>query len=416
MNAVNTRRRRGLIGLALVAVLGWVASVSLAAVSSASAGRHPAVGRASAAAACSPGLSTPRDPSNPLGLATAPGPDPLAGAPLYVEGPAYGLAAGAIAQLVGRNPASLGNVTWAQFESYVNSLKLAAPVGNEVALLEKIADQPETAKFTIYNRGGAPNEIYISTRNYICRVPRGQVAILTTYYLKHQGDCATDFELPADQALFEARVNATASAIGDHPFVLFAEFDALATSACLSHTGLEQRIKLLAYELDAFSKLPHGVIYVDAGDSDAGSPTSTAKILNQVGIGKVRGFFLGATHHTWTIDEIKFGEKISKLTHGAHFVVSTQSNGQGPLLNPHPSTEGIEDLCNPPGRGLGPQPTANTGFPLVDGFEWVTNPGRSGGNCHPGDPASGIFGVNLALGLAEHANGKLGPGYPSRPY
>ena len=98
-------------------------------------------------------------------------------------------------------------------------------------------------------------------------------------------------------------------------------------------------------------------------------------------------------------------------------MVSTQANGQGPLLNPHPSKQGIEDLCNPPRRGLGPQPTANTHYNLVDAFEWVTTPGRSSGTCrHPGEPASGIFGVNLALALAAKANGKLGPGYPSRPY
>jgi endoglucanase len=397
----------GVAGLAVIALLGW-----LAAVSSASRSHLPSP---RASQSCSPGLGTPRDPANPLGLATAPGPDPLHGANLFVEGPGYGLAAMAIAQLVGLNPSQLSGTTWPQFQNYL-ATNTPSGVAANVALLEKIANEPETAKFTIYNRGGAPDQIFISASNYICRVPPGQVAVLTTYYLKHQADCKTDVETPADQSLFEQRVNATAQAIGDHPFVLFSEFDAVGTAGCLSHAGLAERMALLKYEINAFSALPHGVIYAEGGESDANTPAFAAKILNAEGIGKIRGFFVGDTHEAWTSNEIKFGDKISKLTHGAHFVVSTQANGRGPLLNPHPAKQGIEVLCNPPGRGLGPQPTANTGFPLVDGFEWVTTPGRSGGICHAGDPASGIFGVNLALALARNANGKLGPGYPSRPY
>lgn len=398
----------GTAGLALVSVVGW-----LAAVSSGSPGEHA---RASFAATCSPGLSTPRDPANPLGLATAPGPDPLNGAKFYVEGPGYGLAAGAIAQELGLSVASLYKMSWGAFEAYVATRTLSPGVARDVKLLEKIAAEPETAKMTSYNRGGAPDQIFISARNYICRVPPGQVAILTTYYLKHQGDCKTDLETPADQALFKQRVDATSRAVGDHPFVLFSEFDAVGTAGCLSRAGFAERTALLRYEVDAFSRLPHGVIYAEGGESDANTPAFAAKILRAEGVGKIRGFFLGATHEAWTINEIKFGDKISKLTHGAHFVISTQANGRGPLLNAHPVTQGIEQLCNPPGRGLGPRPTASTGFALVDAFEWVTTPGRSGGACHPGDPPSGVFGVKLALALARNANGKLGPGYPSRPY
>jgi endoglucanase len=416
MNArgISNRRIRlisGAAGLAVVALLGWLASTS-----SASHGQLASLASAPhASQPCYPGLNTPRDPANPLGLATAPGPDPLNGANLYVEGPGYGLAAMAIAQLVGLDPAKLSSTTWPQFQNYLATSTPAAQA-QQVALLEKIAVEPETAKFTPYNRGGTPPQIFISASNYICRVPPGQVAVLTTYYLKHQADCKTDIETPADQALFKQRVDATAEAIGTHPFVLFSEFDAVGTAGCLTHAGLSERMALLKYEINAFSALPHGVIYSEAGESDSNKPAFAAKILKAEGISKIRGFFLGATHEAWTINEIKFGDKISKLTHGAHFVVSTQANGRGPLLNPHPSTQGIEVLCNPRGRGLGPQPTANTGFPLVDAFEWVTTPGRSGGNCHPGDPASGTFGVNLAEALATNANGKLGPGYPSHPY
>src|SRR5947209_15723442 len=47
-----------------------------------------------------------RDPANPLELSPAPGSDPLSGAHLFVDGPRHGVAAGAIAQLLGVDPQS----------------------------------------------------------------------------------------------------------------------------------------------------------------------------------------------------------------------------------------------------------------------------------------------------------------------
>ena len=51
--------------------------------------------------------------------------------------------------------------------------------------------------------------------------------------------------------------------------------------------------------------------------------------------------------------------------------------------------DGNEVLCNPPGRGLGPKPTTDTGFPNVDAFAWLDNPGGSSGACVPGAPPAG---------------------------
>jgi endoglucanase len=65
---------------------------------------------------------------------------------------------------------------------------------------------------------------------------------------------------------------------------------------------------------------------------------------------------------------------------------------------------GNEVLCNPPGRGLGPLPTWHTGYPNVDAFAWIGNPGRSGGACVPGAPPTGVFWPEYALELARHAD------------
>jgi endoglucanase len=384
-----------------------------------------AASRASAANVCFAPNSALRDPSNPLDLPVAPGANPLSGARFFVEGPGNGLAAGAIAQLLGRDPASFGNT---RFSRMLEKLGLGALVrllqdvglARKVTLLRKIAVQPETKRFSIYTAGGGRGAMYSNTMKFLCRMQAmepGASPFLETYFLKHTGSCSTNRETPRDQSRFRRRVRELARAIGNFPVVIYAELDAVDTARCLSPAGLRDRIKLLKYEIDKLSRLPHAVVYVEGGVSDANSAGFAARILNQAGIRKIRGFFLNDTHYQWTINEVRFGNKISRLTHGAHFIVGTQDNGNGPLLNPHPARQGTENLCNPPGRGTGPQPTTNTGFPFVDGFEWISTPGRSSGSqCHPGDPPSGTFGTDLALALAANANNQLGPGYPSSPY
>ena len=90
-----------------------------------------------------------------------------------------------------------------------------------------------------------------------------------------------------------------------------------------------------------------------------------------------------------------------RLGGGVHFDVSTGGNGRGPKLNPHPTTQGVEDLCNPPGRGLGPY-TTQTGFYHDDGFIWIGTPGKSDG-CIPGSPPTAVFWPTFAVSLARNA-------------
>jgi endoglucanase len=140
----------------------------------------------------------------------------------------------------------------------------------------------------------------------------------------------------------------------------------------------------------------------------------TAGILNKIGLGRIRGFYTNDTHLNWTIDEVNWATQVSARVHGAHFIVNTNANGNGPKRNPHPATQGNEDLCNPPGRGLGPRPTTNTGFSLADAWLWTSPPGNSSG-CG-GGPPGGVFWVPRAVQLAASANSRLGPSYPSQPY
>ena len=137
---------------------------------------------------------------------------------------------------------------------------------------------------------------------------------------------------------------------------------------------------------------------------DAAPARVTARLLRRAGVGEIQGFFVNSTHFDWTSKEIACGEKISRLTGGKHFVINTADNGQGPLRTRDPAKQGAEVLCDPPGRGLGPLPTADTGYPNVDAFAWIANPGVSGGGCRPGAPPSGVFWPHLALELVRHAD------------
>jgi endoglucanase len=167
--------------------------------------------------------------------------------------------------------------------------------------------------------------------------------------------------------------------------------------------------------VDAVATIPHAVAYLEAGYSDGNPPGYTARVLNAAGVRHIRGFFTNDTHMNWTSTEAAWAEKVSRMTNGAHYIINTAQNGNGPRRNLHPTTDGNTDLCNPPGRALGPTPTTSTGFPHADALMWTHVPGNSSGHCN-GGPDSGSLGPERAIQLAANANDRLGPTYPSQPY
>jgi len=281
---------------------------------------------------------------------------------------------------------------------------------NWADLIAKIADEPQTAHF-----GSFTANVGVDVRAYLRLVRRHTIPILATYDLPHLG-CSHKSDTPAQVLAFEGWMHAFARAIGRHRAVVFLEEDALITIGCLSRSGLAVRMSELAYATQLLGSLPHTVTYLDAGAADGDpSPGRIARLLRRAGVSNIRGFFLNCTHFDWTSHELAYGNRVARILH-THFVVSTSENGRGPLHPPHRSVNGNEVLCNPPGRGLGPPPTTDTGDRLADAFMWIAIAGRSGGECHPGDPPNGAWFPAYALELATNANGQLGPGYPSEPY
>lgn len=164
------------------------------------------------------------------------------------------------------------------------------------------------------------------------------------------------------------------------------------------------RLRELHDAIAVLSFCPRLVTYLDAGAADAVPAGRVARLLRRAGVARIQGFFLNSTHVDWTSREIRFGERVSRLTGGKHFVVNTGENGQGPLVPADRVHHGNEVLCNPPGRGLGPKPTAATGYPNADAFAWTSNPSESGGSCVPGAPPTGAYWPMYAVGLVAHAN------------
>ena len=120
-----------------------------------------------------------------------------------------------------------------------------------------------------------------------------------------------------------------------------------------------------------------------------------ADALRTAGVERADGFALNVGGFESTADNIAYGLKLSKRLDGAHFVVDTSRNGNGP------SARG-RSACNPPGRALGDAPTTSTGQPRVDAYLWVKRPGESDGACGGGAPRAGMFWAEHALDLATN--------------
>jgi endoglucanase len=273
----------------------------------------------------------------------------------------------------------------------------------EYPSLGVIASQPGVARFGTFS---GPN-VGLVASNYLQRAAiqePGTVPMLSTYRIV-DGHCGHWADPPADQRSYHNFIESLSQGIGDFRAVMFLEMDSLITTGCLSRHGVTVRMHELNDAINILTASNPGlVVYLDAGAADAVPARPMARLLERAGIAKIQGFFLNSTHFDWTSHEISYGEQISALTGGKHFVVSTSVNGRGPLVPRRRVTSGNEVLCNPPNRGLGPKPTADTGYPNVDAFAWIGNPGYSGGQCRPGAPPTGQFWLAMALQLVRNAN------------
>ncbi|RPJ25134.1 MAG: glycoside hydrolase family 6 [Chloroflexi bacterium] len=235
-------------------------------------------------------------------------------------------------------------------------------------------------------------------------------------------------------------------------------------------TAADERFAMMNYAVDALKAHPNVSLYLDGTHSSWLGSGDAAHRLIQAGVDRADGFFLNVSNYRFTEHLVKYGQWISDciylsqnswwqvewcasqyfpanpndfstwglsdaaydqafadtgLTRNpaeqAHFVIDTSRNGQGPWT-PTASYPDPQDWCNPPGRGLGLRPTADTGNPLIDAYLWVKIPGESDGECTRGlgpggetvdpewgliDPAAGAWFPEMALDLVHNANPPL---------
>lgn len=325
-----------------------------------------------------------RDALNPLGLnPPPPSTNPLEGARFYVN-PQRNLAGTVIKSIRGRNPKA-------------------------AALLHVIAEQPETKRFGAFNdQPGAAVAQYLATAHHD---DPGAVPLIATYTLKHVS-CGGYSDTPEEVERYKRWYDAFARGIGSHRVVLFYEIDALITTKCLSRIGLARRIDEVRSAISVLARLPHAVVYVDAGAGDAHNVRYIARLLRRVHVERIQGFFTNSTHQNWTSREIRYGRQlVRKLGGKPHYVVNTAANGRGPLIPKSRVRHGNSFRCNAPGRGLGPKPTSLVPkrYRNLDGLFWIGNPGRSAGACSktPNPPPAGTFWLDYALELIRNADYRI---------
>jgi endoglucanase len=236
-------------------------------------------------------------------------------------------------------------------------------------------------------------------------------------------------------------------------------------------TAASERFEMLNYAVDQLTALPNTFVYLDGTHDGWLGVGDISDRLIKAGVLKADGFFLNASNYRWTDRLTKYGSWISQciyldqnswweriwcgsqyypanpndfstwgLTDAAydqafadtgltrdwdampHFIIDTSRNGQGPWTPPSGVYPDPQDWCNPPGRGVGARPTANTGNDLIDAYVWIKVPGESDGQCSRGlgtgnnvvdpiwgqvDPAAGQWFPQQALELAKLANPPL---------
>jgi endoglucanase len=184
-----------------------------------------------------------------------------------------------------------------------------------------------------------------------------------------------------------------ARGLDNRPSVVILEPDGLPAIDCLPARLRDERYVLLRDAVRVLTKAG-AAVYVDAGNGNWQQPQEMANRLLAAGIAGADGFSLNVANFHSTSVNVAYGNRLSQLIGGKHYVIDTSRNGRG---------ESVErEWCNAPNQALGHVPTTNTGLPLVDAYLWVKTPGQSDGACN-GGPRAGDWWPEYALGLSRKA-------------
>ncbi len=255
-------------------------------------------------------------------------------------------------------------------------------------LLSRMASYPTPDWMGDWNQAAA------EPRNLQARIAAqtatGALPVFTLYAIPHR-DCgsysAGGF---ADSDQYAAWINQIAMGIGSSKVVIILEPDALPSLDCLTPVDQRARLQMIDAAVTRLTQQPNVAVYLDAGNEGWQPANVMIERLKEAGIAKARGFSLNVSNFFSTSSEEAYGDRLSEVLGGEHFLVDTSRNGLG--------SNG--EWCNPAGRALGTPWTTATGDPNADALLWVKIPGESDGPCQ-GGPAAGGFWTDYALGLAH---------------
>ncbi|MGQ0815324.1 MAG: glycoside hydrolase family 6 protein [Gemmatimonadota bacterium] len=265
---------------------------------------------------------------------------------------------------------------------------------DDAARMERIGHTPQAVWFT-----GWQTAVSGAASAYVAAAARANALPVLVAYNIPQRDCGSySAGGSASADAYLAWVRGLAAGIGSQRAVVILEPDALAGKDCLSTTDRERRMQLLASAIDILKANSATVVYLDAGHARWIGAAEMANRLRAANVARADGFSLNVSNFIWDSENVAYGEALSALIGGKHFVIDTSRSGQGPTA--------ANEWCNPAGRGLGITPTTATGHSLVDALLWIKRPGESDGACN-GGPRAGVWWPEYALGLAKRATGLL---------
>lgn len=258
----------------------------------------------------------------------------------------------------------------------------------DAELMDRIAQQPMAKWF-----GGWSGDVRRAVSGVVEQATRqGSTPVLVAYNIPNR-DCGSYSAGGSSTAgAYRGWIRDFAAGLNGRRAIVVLEPDAIPGAACLPAAGQQERYSLLAEAVRTL-KSAGAIVYLDAGNSKWLAPSAVAQRLKQAGIDNADGFSLNVSNYQTTSSNVAYGNSLSKLVGGKHYVIDTSRNGVG--------GSGAQ-WCNVPGQSLGAAPTTNTGQALVDAFLWIKTPGESDGTCN-GGPRAGQWWPDYALGLARSA-------------
>jgi endoglucanase len=256
------------------------------------------------------------------------------------------------------------------------------------AINSRIAQVPSGIWFSNYS----PSTVTSSVRS-LASAAAGKTPVMVIYEIPNRDCGGASAGGAPDIASYKSYIDNFAAGLGSASAVIILEPDSVALTTCLSSSQLADRNSGLSYAVTKLKSADaNAKVYMDAGHSAWNSASDQASRLSAAGVANSDGIFSNVSNFNPTSNEVSFDKSVlASLGNRSnlHAVVDTSRNGNG--------SNG--QWCDPSGRGLGVNPTADTGDSAIDAYLWVKPPGEADGCA----AAAGTFVPDLAYALIQNS-------------